>query len=390
MITGISIIAGSLYMIFVQIGYVTTSGSDFYLYYTASERLLQGTSIYDHEYAQFPFMTLVTAPLILLPYETSAVIWDILIIICYLVMGFVLYKEFKLHLPLEWLVVIAGIYLIWFPFLENISLGQISIPLSLLIVLAWSRLRNNNELTGGIFLGLAALIKLYPGLFLLYLLLMRKFKAAAAMCITGMIGVIITFLVVGDANFIEYFTSTLPNDSTIFAGIPLNLSLYGVTIRAFSSTEWMISMFNIDFNRVFLMFGVTTLVIGLYVLHTVGQRKKNANDDDRLFAITILSMLLISPITWPHVFPMLLIPFSLVFREFLKTKNLWLFRILLFEAMIFSLPYIKIASSIFAALQIRPIHWAWGFIFLLPTVGFMILWLLLLIRFPYASMKAST
>lgn len=88
-------------------------------------------------------------------------------------------------------------------------------------------------------------------------------------------------------------------------------------------------------------------------------------------------MLLLSPITWNHAFPILMIPLGLLLRDIQQQPSRT--RILLFIVLLmsFSLPDIQIARYLLHLHAPDLISWFAGLVFLVPTGGLLLCWLML-------------
>lgn len=80
---------------------------------------------------------------------------------------------------LRW--VLLGFALLWFPHLSQSMNGQFSTAILALVLVGWRSLRDGRDDFGGVALGAATAMKLFPGLLGIYLLATCRYRALPAM-----------------------------------------------------------------------------------------------------------------------------------------------------------------------------------------------------------------
>lgn len=185
----------------------------------------------------------------------------------------------------------------------------------------------------GVLVGLATAIKLTPGLFFVYLLAIRRFKAAAV-AIGTMIAASLLALVLAPRTSLTFWIRLAHGDSGLGDSIIylLNQSVIGATTRIFG--------YNVVGNGIGLVLAVIAAVLG--VLAAVRWHRRG----DEAMAVTIcgIATLLASPVSWSHHF-VWIAPFGLL----LATRTAWptWFRVLgwLFVGWVITAPYKFLPSS---------------------------------------------
>src|SRR5690242_6030206 len=81
------------------------------------------------------------------------------------------------------LLVLAGLFT---PLREQLHQGQWNLVLLLLFTEAWICQRRDRPVLAGCLVGLAAVLKLFPGFLLLFFLLRRQWRAAAAAVVSAL------------------------------------------------------------------------------------------------------------------------------------------------------------------------------------------------------------
>lgn len=162
--------------------------------------------------------------------------------------------------------------------------GQVNLILGFVLTVA---VFSTNPWVRGFLIGLAMSIKLTPGVFLLWLLVTKKFKEAAITVGAFVSLTIIGFIVLPQSSWI-YWGGKGFNDSRVGApGQPSNQSLNGFVWRIFGEGG----------NRaIWLILAVVTMAACLYL----AKRLLDAGQLPASAAVIAFSALLCSPISWLH------------------------------------------------------------------------------------------
>ncbi len=185
------------------------------------------------------------------------------------------------------------------PVSETINFGQVNVLLVALVAGDLLVLVSRGQRLGGIGIGLATAIKLTPGIFILYLLITRRFRAAGVATATAGVATMFAAAVIPDSTR-EFFTDALWNPDRIGSqSFVSNQSLNGFVARLApthpSRALWLV------------------LVVGALAAWVWLVRRAAAAGDERAgFALTGIAGCLISPITWVHHLVWLLPAFALL------------------------------------------------------------------------------
>jgi alpha-1,2-mannosyltransferase len=173
------------------------------------------------------------------------------------------------------------------PVQRGLYLGQVELALMALVV--WDLCQPDTRWWKGAATGIAAGIKLIPGLFIIYLLLTRRYKQAAVAIAAAVASVAIGFVGLPGTSVSYWFGGSFFEASrTGFVGGQENQSLRGMVVRFAGSVSggtlpWVVA-------------AVVVTVIGLaaaVVLHNSGRTFAG------LMACGLVAQL-ISPISWDH------------------------------------------------------------------------------------------
>jgi uncharacterized membrane protein len=376
LLIGLLVLAAGILILSFTLTHLNSTSTDFPQDYNSAQSLRLGQSIYSVQNDHPPFDALLFLPLTDLSLNTALIVWAWISILLYILTGWIVIRELKIRLAPAWVVFLLGAALIWFPFEGHIAVGQLSILLSFIIVAAWVLLRRNREIPAGVLLGLACLIKLFPGILLFYLVLRRHWRAAAAMLgiIAG--GMAVSILALGPMDVLAYFTQVSVKDAAIFAPFPQNSSFYGVFSRLFIN-GLIVSPIIPDPPIARLLAVLISLGLLLQLaLQTLKKGDKLA-EDDRAYALTILAMLFVSPITWGHMLVILVLPYGILVSTLQQQPDAKLRTLSLLSVLLISLPDTQISYTLMALYYPNRIPWPVGLVFLIPTLSMLVVWVLL-------------
>jgi len=174
------------------------------------------------------------------------------------------------------------------PVFDTLGQGQVNIVLMLLVVADFALARYRRWPTG-VLIGLATAIKLVPGLFILYLLLIRRYRAAVAAGITFVALNALGFAAAWSDSRQFWFNGILFDSSRVAGpdGIDsaYNQSLHGVLVRVLGIGPG---------NAAWYPVALIVLVAGLAVAVAASRRGEEAAG----VVACAVTALLISPLSW--------------------------------------------------------------------------------------------
>jgi len=207
------------------------------------------------------------------------------------------------------------------PLRETFLFGQVNMYLVVLVGADLLFLVSRNSRFAGIGVGLATAIKLTPGVFIVYLLVTRRWKAALTASATAAGASLLAAALAPDASRV-FWTDALWNTDRVGAvAFISNQSLNGAVARIHAADPST------------ALWGLTVLVV--LVIWAVRVRRAVAQGDEMTgFALTGVLSCLISPITWVHhlvwVAPamLLLIDHAVTATTRRRKRQMWGFLIL--------------------------------------------------------------
>jgi hypothetical protein len=319
-----------------------------------------------------PFNALVFVPLSFVPYETAFVVLSVVSLAAYVLIGWMVVDGLGLPRPCWFYYCTLGVW--WYPFVYGIALGQSSLILACLLVAGWYAERRNRFWLAGLLWSIATSMKLFPGVILVYLAIRRAWRALAAMLVWLVVEAALTVGVVGPANVFDYWHHALPTDFERYRAHPRNVSLTGCVHRLVGERTPLITPLLPAPLLAQTVAAAANVACFLLAVGTAERYRRRQTAADLSFALFCVTMLLISPLTWTHVFFVLAVPLGLVLRTQLKTvtQNRWLAVLLLL--LLLGSPDAVIMRWLEEVYPGEPAPWHAALLFSAPTLGLAILW----------------
>jgi len=168
---------------------------------------------------------------------------------------------------------------------ETITFGQLNVLLIMLILADMLFAVPRNSRLAGVGIGLATAIKLFPGIFIVYLLATRRWRAAITASATAAAATLVAAAIVPRDSWQFWTSSLMDTDRVGRTDYTGNQSLLGLLSRLTVPDE--------PPGLVWLVLVVAVLAFGMW-------RAARASDMVAALALTGLVGALVSPITWPH------------------------------------------------------------------------------------------
>ncbi|MFY1655466.1 glycosyltransferase 87 family protein [Solwaraspora sp. WMMB762] len=278
---------------------------DLKVYYGAMRHWLRdGGELYDHmkPFSQYgftypPFAALVMSPMAVLPWHLAIVVSVTLAVVTSaLVLWWLVDPISRREGWTRWFAfaVAACLVAAYEPMRETVNFGQVNTLLLVLVaadllwlVAAGSPVPPRWRRFAGVGVGLATAIKLTPGIFIVYLLVTRRWRAAVTAAGTATVATLVAAAVAPDASR-EFWTQALWNTDRVGAlDFVSNQSLRGVVARIDplhpSTVAWLVLV-------------LVTLIWWAWRC----RRAVAAGDEATGLALTGVVGCLVSPVTWVH------------------------------------------------------------------------------------------
>lgn len=306
-------------------------GYDFSAYWAAASRLMAGASPYtldqlagpyapqvQYLYLYPPPLAAAVTPLALLfptDYRAAAWVWTAIgaAILVWAVLALWRSERLAERYPVlasrgRWLLVAAAFA--FPPVVGELVLGNVHLLLLGLLTLAWLGIRRGDsrgELTAGIAVGVAAIIKVFPGVLLVWFLLTRRYRAAAGVVIGAAAFALVTLPFTG----IEPWTQ--------FPTVLANLSAPSDTTDTLAPTVWLAGVVGFTPARVIVTLAGLAILAFSALASTRGARDEDPaspvgyhrSPTSRSFAIAVVVGVLVAPAVYHHYLALLVLPMLL-------------------------------------------------------------------------------
>lgn len=259
-----------------------------------------------------PFAGITLYPLKYLSQSATYLTWSAAILVV-----FALCVDWMLTLAIArtqpWWLVIAAVAALFLmnPIRDTFSFGQINVFLAA-AVLADARGLSDLSRWSGVGTGLATAVKLTPGIFIVYLVVTRRYRPAGRAILTAL-GVSLVAGAVAPKASLDYWTKVIFASNRIGTiGSPSNQSLYG----------FLTHLLNDDAQpeghapaAVWVVGCVLVIIVGF------GRARRAAVAGDELAGFTLAGLVggLVSPIAWIHhlfwIVPACIILFVVAYRS---------------------------------------------------------------------------
>ncbi|MCA1619610.1 MAG: DUF2029 domain-containing protein [Acidobacteria bacterium] len=267
----------------------------------------------------FPY--LYPPPSLLLFYPFSAVTYDAakvrLLVASHASLLLILYLFFlriapfgRPHAPPGFAAALMTVYVLnYYPIADNFAWGQINLIVLALVCVSWLALkRGGHALSVAVPLSLAILLKTYPVLLLPLLVVRKRYGAAAA--VVGLLGLyaLAAWLVLPESLWGDWARNVLPTGgyglrpfNLFLPAEPWNHSINGFLLFVQDRTHTLLGMPTWWLTR-----PLTYLLAGAVGAATVGlsyfsvRRGTSAKTLDFEFALFLLMIFLVAPLSWEH------------------------------------------------------------------------------------------
>jgi hypothetical protein len=267
-----------------------------------------------------PPAVLLSLPFGLLDYRVALLVWNLLSL------GGLVFALFLVvavrHQPWSpWMLMPVSVcVLLGFPFLEQVRQGQWSLPLLVALTALWAcERRQVSPVVSGALLALVTAVKLFPGLFFLYFALRRQWKVvgmgAAWLALVGAL----TVAVLGWSTCWSYGVDVLPQVNE-WRSAWHNASLAGLWSKLFDPGQRgfpLVPLVHSPLLARSLTVASWVTVLGLLAWRL--PRARTPDEGDHAFGLTILAMILLTPVVWEHSFVLVVLPLFL----FVDTASPW-------------------------------------------------------------------
>ncbi len=247
------------------------------------------------------FFALILAPIGMLPPFSAIIVWGTIQLACLVALCIISIRFMPTLRPLG-KVFFVGLYVTSFPIIHNISWGQVSIMLTMLVVASFYSYNNNKRVLAGILLAIAAAIKFYPSIFVVYFIFKRDIRT----CMVFFLAAFVLYFafpatVLGFNKWLEFenLAITAVINKRVFLSDANSQYIVNVVLR------WIVIFTNqYSGNSVTKMLTFLGYGIGLFSIALVRflQQRALCEKHGLPMVVIFLSMPFLIKTSWPHYF----------------------------------------------------------------------------------------
>lgn len=204
--------------------------------------------------------------------------------------------------------------------------SQMLVLLGLALSIRW--LATGRDGAAGLMLAVLTLMRGYPGLMGLYLLLTQKWRALAFMVAGGIVGLAVCVALMGWRPILDFplGLAAAAGDRILFK-VAFNLSPRSFVWRiCYYLNGWHLSPAGDRFATA-LGYGASLAFLALTVRATTLQRRRAPDRDWRLFSLWVITSIMVLPFAWLNYAVMLFVPFALLtsaaVHERVSNRAMW-------------------------------------------------------------------
>lgn len=233
-----------------------------------------------------PAAAFVFVPFTWVPVQVAAYALSILVLACAPAALYVLgVRDWRCY----------GASLIWAPVWESVRCGALSLPLALLLAVAWRHRQRIAPVAAALAGAVALKLFLWP--LLVWLGAMRRWKSVGGVAIAAAFLLVVPWAALGFAGFTGY-----PHLLRVLSSIEAPESYtVGVVVERLGA-GWGTGQL--------VAYAVGALLLAAAV------RAARRNDDRSSFVLVLCAALVLSPIVWMHYFALLLVPVAIMSPSF--------------------------------------------------------------------------
>ncbi len=262
-----------------------------------------------------PTAVLLGLPFAGLSYPDAVLAWNLVSLLLLAASLWLLARQLGCSMSGWALLPILTLALLCWPLRQHVQQGQLSLLLLFLMIAGWSAERSGQEGRAGIWLGLAAALKIFPGFLFLYFLFRRQWRVLTFGTVTVLMTATATSLAFGPQIYRVYLHDVPPLVGE-WRSAWNNASLPGLWSKLFdpgSKSNGVVPLLHDPMLARWLVIGSIAGVVA--VLARLTQAAETRRECDRAFGAAVIGMLLLAPVTWEHSFVLLLLPLAVLWAE---------------------------------------------------------------------------
>jgi hypothetical protein len=298
-------------------------GADFTAYYTAASLIRDGTSPYDaaafaseaqglgfrndRPYIYFPLLAITVMPLTALPPQQAASVWFALNVALLVLSTLLMVRTLGLQKHKVAVVSLLLAALTFYPAVFSTFVGQANALLLALLVLTWHLAKRGIDGLAGACIAAASMVKVFPFCIALYFLWKSRYRIILSALAALVVLAAFSIALAGLEPHITYVSLILPTQ--LVKPHPLNQSLSSFIYRMIQPEQPR----DVLLWRLASLSASALVVLGTALL--IPRDRRSGALLDLEFALVIVSMLLVSTVSWIGTLTLMIIPFGVAAKE---------------------------------------------------------------------------
>ena len=272
-----------------------------------------GITQLNHPTPHPPMVGLISLPLGLLNYKTSALVWLFLELTSILASICLIFHWWGIQLKTRIVLITFLSVLGCTPVIQDLWYGQLNTYLLLLLLCAWFALRDGKNIVGGAILGGMFALKLAAWSLLLFLAYRRKWSGVLAAAAVALTAQLIAIIVLGLTVVKDYYFKIGPAVASFYSAYEYNISMWTLGRRLFNEYGHKCVTMPL-WPSPFLAHLLTYVVPGVLLICGLALAVKAKQVDTSLGILVIVGMV-INPVAWIHYFLLAALPIVIVARR---------------------------------------------------------------------------
>lgn len=214
--------------------------------------------------------------------------------------------------------ILAALAMLYPPVGIHFLYAQTVIPILMLLVLAMRALERGHDAAAGTLIAVAAMLRAFPALLLIYLVVTRRWRALRWSLVAFAIGGVGTLAAMGPMSF-DFFATIGWATRTVTLNGPTNLALGAAVSRIFWAVTGGPGTDGIELLRKLTVWGIEIALLAGAIRLT---RSIEAGDPgSRGFSLWVILSIMLSPVVWPFYLVLLLMPYSQIITAAIDRRS---------------------------------------------------------------------
>jgi hypothetical protein len=227
------------------------------------------------------------------------------------------------HFSLPAAVSMIALSMLYLPLWHHFNFAQCQILVLTIMLVMMRALRRGDDVTAGLSLALASLLRVFPIVMAGYLIARHRFRALKWMCIGLAAGSLVTVAFVGPSVAFGFLTQL-----GFLTGKRWYENSGNVSIAAVISRVWW-AMFGSDLTGPSNSIRPLAIILADVAVFAATLRATNAaydspDQDWRAFSLWIVAIVMLSPTAWPHYLVLFFIPFAQIASGRAQKRTVWM------------------------------------------------------------------